>query len=77
MSRTSGQEACAPDAPHSTGMADSAATLLLLTAALLAALGVASVGVVTMSVVAIRVRRFRSARAARMRTPGHVLLPPQ
>jgi hypothetical protein len=77
MARTFGWEARPPDAPDSTGMVDSAATLILLTASLLAALGIASVGVVTTSVVAIRVRRFRSARAARLRTPEHVLLPPE
>jgi hypothetical protein len=43
-------------------MVDSAATVLLFTAALLAALGVASVGVVAATAVTGRVRRLWAAR---------------
>ena len=52
--------------PHSSGMVDSAATVLLLSAAFLAALGLASVGLVGASALTIRVRRFRVARAVRL-----------
>ena len=51
---------------HSSGMVDSAATVLLLSAAFLAALGLASVGLVGASALTIRIRRFRVARAVRL-----------
>jgi hypothetical protein len=44
-------------------MVDSAATVLLLSAAFLAALSLASVALVASSALTVRVRRFRAARA--------------
>jgi hypothetical protein len=58
------------NAPHSMGMVDSAATVLLLSAALLGALGLASVGLVATSELTIRFRRFRAARAMRAEMPA-------
>jgi hypothetical protein len=54
------------------GMVDSAATVLLLSAALLAALSLVSVGLVGASVLTIRVRRFRESRALRMQAQLHL-----
>jgi hypothetical protein len=56
----------ASNAPDSSGMVDSAATVLLLSAAFLAALSLASVALVATSTLTIRVRRFRAARAVRL-----------
>ena len=53
-------------------MVDSAATVLLLSAAFLAALGLASVGLVATSELTIRFRRFRAARAIRAQMPARL-----
>jgi hypothetical protein len=53
-------------------MVDSAATVLLLSAAVLAALGLTSVGLVASATLTIRVRRFRAARAVRAQVPARL-----
>ena len=55
------------NAPDSSGMVDSAATVLLLSAAFLAALGLVSVALVASATLTVRVRRLRAARAVRLR----------